>query len=116
MTFLKVMVFASATSVLMSTPALAKMTCKCPILKVEHAKELYGSGKTYDDYRGYIPHTERKVTEKARSRIARVTQTGATISSDHTCICQYSVRDSNDNEIDRLGLEELEHQSQTNSE
>ena len=86
----------------------ATETCQCPILETAHLKELYGTGETYDYFRGYVPHTKRKVTKKSRGQIELAKLFQAFKSKDGTCTCWYSVRDSNGRELDELGLEELQ--------
>ena len=102
----KTFLFATILSLTVGE-SVAKDTCQCPVLSVQDVKELYESGQTYDNYRGYIPYTKRKVTEKARNSIASVVPQSATRSADGSCVCQYLVRDQHGNEVDQLGLEKL---------
>lgn len=104
----KVVALSATIPLLFFSNADAANTCRCPVLERDNLMELYGTGETYDDFRGYIPHTRRKVTREARETIERADFTEAFISQDGTCTCWYSVRDSNNRELDELGLEELE--------
>ncbi|NRA91053.1 MAG: hypothetical protein HRU43_08040 [Simkaniaceae bacterium] len=87
--------------------AKAAEYCKCPVLKVKDLKDLYESGQTYDRYRGYIVYTKRKVTKKARERIASIAPQHATRTKAGTGVWQYIVRDRAGLEIHQLGLEKF---------
>lgn len=89
-------------------PCHAETNCMCPVLTKDHLLEIYGTGETYDAYRGYIPHTRKKVTREDRSNISGVEFNEAFKAQDGTCTCWYIVRDSNNRKLDELGLEELE--------
>ena len=107
LTFIKKTALLGVLAFFGSGNLIAKDYCKCPVLSVKDVKGLYESGQTYDNYRGYIPYTKRKVTEKARNSIASVVPQSATAGTNGSCICQYLVRDQHGNEIDQLGLEKL---------
>ncbi len=89
-----------------SVAAQKAPTCKCPVLEKAHLFELYGTGETYDTYRGYIPHTKRRIRDRKSLNSANFHE--AFKAKDGTCTCWYSVRDSNNRELDQLGLEELQ--------
>lgn len=82
--------------------------CRCPRLEKEHLTEIYSKGKTYDTFRGYIPHTKRNIAKEARKSIERAVIKKAYKSKEGTCTCWYVVRDSHNGQLDELGLEEYE--------
>lgn len=106
--FIRVGLFVTTMPMMLLSICQAKSICKCPVLAKEHLLELYGTGKIYDAYRGYISHTKRKVTKEDQQRIKDARLTQAFRSRNGACTCWYSVRDNNHREIDQLGLEELE--------
>ena len=106
--FLKASILAGALSFFCAGEVLAKQYCKCPVLSTPLLTELYASGQTYDNFRGYIVYTKRKVTAETRKSIASITPQDAIINTNKACVCKYIVRDSNGSEIDELGLERVE--------
>ena len=87
-------------------------TCRCPVLEKAHLSEIYSKGTTYDTFRGYIPHTKRNLAREARKSIERADIKKAYKNKDGTCTCWYVVLDSNDGQLDELGLEEYESKRQ----